>query len=274
MEPATPTSFIPKRPVATAASVDTGATGTTIGILSLVVVVIIVGTALSYVGVYLYGKQSVQQKESLQKTITQAKDGLGADFISQMKRLNGRIDGVKTLIKQHVVVSPIFKVLQDTTLQSVQYKDFSYQFTNDPVAKADIVKVKLSGTAKGYSTIALQADAFTRSPIIKNPVFSGLSVDDKKRVTFTLNFDIMASDLSYQSFVDGLAKAHGIAMPDVTSPSASAATTGATATSALDSLSASSAPVGSPMVAPMAAGSASAPAPAPQASAASSPNTP
>jgi hypothetical protein len=217
-------------------------------VLSLITVVVIAGTALSYGGVYLYGKQSSQEKISLQKTITQAKDGLGEDFINQMKRLNGRIDGVKTLLKQHVVVSPIFKALQDTTLQSVQYKDFSYQFTSDPTSKTDIVKVKLSGTAKGYSTIALQADAFTKSSLIKNPVFTGLSIDDRKRVSFTLNFDVLASDLSYQTFVDGIAKANGI-----TIPSSVMNTTGATGSSsdAANALSSSSVPVGAPMIAPM-----------------------
>lgn len=206
MEPVTPTSFIPKRPVVTTPTADNAASGVTVGIVSLITVVVVIGTAASYAGVYFYKQQVEQEKIALQKTITQAKDGLGADFISDMKRLNDRIDGVKKLLNQHVVVSPIFKALQDTTLQSIQYKDFSYELATDSTTKTDMVKVKVTGTAKSYATIALQADAFSQSDIIKNPVFSNLSVDDKKRVTFTLNFSVLAANLSYQTFIDTLAK--------------------------------------------------------------------
>lgn len=206
MEPATPTSFIPKRPVTTAPVADSSTKGASIGILSLITVILIIGTVVSYGGVYLYKKQVEQNKAALQKTITQAKDGLGTDFITQMKRLNARIDGVKQLLKQHVVVTPIFKALQETTLRSVQYKDFSYELTTDQTTKSDIVKVKLTGIAKGYATIALQADAFAQSQLIKNPVFSGLSLNEKRNVTFNLTFDVAADNLSYQSFIDSLNK--------------------------------------------------------------------
>ena len=51
----------------------------------------------------------------------------------------------------------------------------------------------------------LQSDAFAQNDLIKNPVFSGLTVDDKDaRVGFKLVFTVALEDLSYQKFVDGL----------------------------------------------------------------------
>lgn len=211
MDAATPTSFIPKRPVTTATSAsDVSSSGVAVSIVSIVIFIAIVGTAASYGGVILYEQQVQKDKIALQKTITQAKDGLSIDFVSDMKRLNNRIDGVKKLLKQHVVISPIFQALQEHTLRSIEYKDFSYEAASESgdatAKKTPMVNIKLSGTARGYASIALQADEFAKSSIIKNPVFSGLSVDDKKKVTFNLTFQVSADNLSYQSFIEAANK--------------------------------------------------------------------
>lgn len=204
MDPSIPTSFIPKRPVATEATVHV-AHSRTVGLLSLVTVVVVVATIVSFVGVYLYGQRLEGQKATLEQSITTARDGLGTEFVSDMKRLSARIEGVKALIKSHVVVSPIFAALEETTLRSVQYKDFQYDIKTDSTTKKDVVEVSLTGSAKSYSTIALQSDAFAQNDLIKNPVFSGLTVDDKTaRVGFKLVFTVALEDLSYQTFIDSL----------------------------------------------------------------------
>ena len=205
MDPSIPTSFIPKRPVATEATVHV-VHSRTVGLLSLLTVVVVVATIVSFVGVYLYELRLEGQKATLEQSITTARDGLGTEFVSDMKRLSARIEGVKALIKSHVVFSPIFVALEETTLHSVQYKDFKYDIKTDSATKKDVVEVSLTGSAKSYSTIALQSDAFAQNDLIKNPVFSGLTVDDKTaRVGFKLVFTVALEDLSYQTFIDSLA---------------------------------------------------------------------
>ncbi len=204
MDPSIPTSFIPKRPVTSEATVH-ATRSRSVGILSLVAVVAVVATIVSFVGVYLYEQRLDGQKATLEESITTARDGLGTEFVSDMKRLGARIEGVKGLIQSHVVVSPIFAALEETTLRSVQYKDFNYDIKTDSATKGQVVEVSLTGTAKSYSTIALQSDAFAQSTLIKNPVFSNLTVDDKTaRVDFKLVFTVAVADLSYQKFVDSL----------------------------------------------------------------------
>jgi polyisoprenoid-binding protein YceI len=67
--------------------------------------------------------------------------------------------------------------------------------------------VELTGSAKNYATIALQSDAFSSNSLIKNPVFSNLTVDDKTRtVSFKLSFSVNIADLSYQTFIDSMIK--------------------------------------------------------------------
>jgi hypothetical protein len=207
MEPGTPTSFIPKRPVTSEPVSVNRSSSRTIGLFSLITFVVVVGTALSYAGVYLWEKQLVDQKKSLGDSIGQAQNEIGSDFLADMKRLNDRIGGVKSLIKTHVVITPIFEALQNSTLRSVQYKTFGYTLVSDTLTKDQTVVVSLTGTAKNYSTIALQSDAFIKESLIKNPVFSGLSINDKTgRVDFKLVFDVDIKDLSFETFIKKLQK--------------------------------------------------------------------
>ncbi len=122
-----------------------------------------------------------------------------------MQRLSDRISSVKTLIQNHVVVSPIFAALQATTLQSVQYQSFTYQFVTDPTTNAKMVQVEITGTALSYATLALQSDAYAQSSLIKNPIFSQLVVDDKTQdVGFKLDFTVDPNALAYTTFVNSL----------------------------------------------------------------------
>ncbi|HTH93298.1 MAG TPA: hypothetical protein VL576_02360 [Candidatus Paceibacterota bacterium] len=205
MEPIVSTSFIPKRPVSTdpVASSSAHHRGS-MGLLSVITIVIVLGTIVAFGGVYLYQQTLVSQKAHLQQQITTAQNGLGTTFVSDMQRLSNRIGSVKTLIDNHVVVSPIFAALQATTLQTVQYRTFTYQFTTDPGTNAKLVQVEITGIAKDYNTLALQSDAFAQSTLIKNPVFSNLTVEDKTSlVDFKLVFTVNPSSLSYESFITG-----------------------------------------------------------------------
>jgi len=206
MEPGTPTSFIPKRPIISE-PVSVQRNSRSIGLFTLITFVIMIGTALSYVGIYLYQKQLLDQKANLGTSITEAQNEIGTDFLLEVKRLNDRIEGVRDLLKTHVVVTPIFDALQRTTLRSVQYKTFGYALVSDSLTKQHLVTVTLTGTTKSYSIIALQSDAFTENPLIKNPVFSGLSINEKTgAVDFKLVFDVNIQDLSFEKFINNLQK--------------------------------------------------------------------
>lgn len=199
MEPFAPTtSFIPKKPIDTSDVVVTThkSGGGLIGFLCFFMVLI---SVLAYGGVYAYNKSLVQQKADLDTKLAKARDSIGTDFVSDMKRLNARITGVKTLLGTHVAVTPIFKALQDTTLRTVVYNNFSYELKSDDTTKKTVVTVTLTGTAKSYAAIALQSDAYTKSSLIKNPIFSDLKINTKSNtVDFKLVFNCDQNDLSYE----------------------------------------------------------------------------
>ena len=99
-------------------------------------------------------------------------------------------------------MTPIFKALQDTTLRTIVYNNFSYDFKTDDTTKKTVVTVTLTGTAKSYAAIALQSDAFTKTPVIRNPIFSDLKINTKTNtVDFKLVFACDPKDLSYEHFL-------------------------------------------------------------------------
>ncbi len=200
----TPTSFIPKRPVSTE-PVAPARRNHAVGLLSLLSWVVVIATVLSYGAVYLYQKTLTSQKVAVEGQIDQARQGIGTQFLGDMKQLDTRLSVIKQLIDNHVVVTPIFAALEQTTLHSVQYKSFTYALTTDPSTNATVVQVTLLGTAKSYATLALQSDAFAQNPLIKNPIFSELTVDDKtSMVSFKLVFSVDPAALSYESFINNL----------------------------------------------------------------------
>jgi len=201
MDPVMPTSFIPKRPVSSEA-IPEHRPNRALGILSLLAVVSVLAVAASYGAVYLYEKQLAVQKAKTVILINEARDSIGTDFLSDMKQLSDRITAVKLVLAQHIVVTPIFAALEQTTLRSIQFKNFGYEFTTDQTTNQTVVRVTLTGVAKSYATIALQSDALTQSTLIKNPVFSNLTIDEKTNaVNFKLVFTVDPTALSFQSFI-------------------------------------------------------------------------
>ncbi len=207
MNPDIPTSFIPKRPVMNEVA-PPQRHSRAVGALTIVAVVILIAVGVAYGLVSVYDKQLQSKKSTLQKQINEARDSVGTDFLNDMKRLNARIDGVKSLIGTHIVVSPIFAALEQTTLRTIQFKSFTYTFVTDPGTKQQVVQVTLGGTAKSYTAIALQSDAFVQNQLIKNPVFSSLTVDEKTGlIGFKLVFTVSPADLSYEKFIRSVAPA-------------------------------------------------------------------
>ncbi len=202
METNMPTSFIPKKPVSND-PVSSHTSTRAVGLLSIMATISVLATIVSFVFVFFYQKQLVSQKSKIEISIDDAKNNIGTDFIKDMKLLDSRIGSIKSILENHIAVSTIFSTLEKSTLRSIQYKNFSYTLNSDPGSKNKTVQVSLTGSAKSYATIALQSDAFTKNSFIKNPIFSGLSINEKTNIVeFKLVFSVDPNDISYQKLVD------------------------------------------------------------------------
>ena len=95
--------------------------------------------------------------------------------------ISGRIKSSKTLLSRHKAASNIFKFLEESTLQSVRFTDFSYKLSKDQEPE-----VLMKGTTKSYSSLALQAEEFQKSKKVENITVSSLSLGDGGVVKFNM----------------------------------------------------------------------------------------
>ncbi len=188
------TSFIPKKTVIERPKkIKSGG-----GIFNLLSFIIFIVALLSVGGAYFYRESVKTNIDEYKRSLAIAKNQFEPSLITELQILDKRLNAATTILDQHVAVSPIFVLLQDSTLPTVRYSDFTY----DIDSKTNLVNVEMKGEAKGYNFIALQADLFNDNKFIKNPIFSDLVLDQNGNVDFNLTFSVDKSLISYESFLD------------------------------------------------------------------------
>jgi hypothetical protein len=187
------TSFIPKKPL----TIESSSSGESMSILSFIATVLIVGTLLALGGVYLYKSYLTQQKASAESSLAASRGRFEPTTIKQLEIFDKRTNVSKQLLSSHVVMSPFFDTLANLTVPSIQYTKFNIETTEKSTS------VTMSGIARDYQYIALQAQTFNNAPgfYFKNVVFSDLAKDKKGGVTFKVSFDVDPALFSYEKDV-------------------------------------------------------------------------
>jgi len=198
MEPKFQSSFIPKGPAATSGMIPktkpVGRGGlysyiaTTLFVISFVLMLVVFGYKL-------YVKGNIN---SMGEEIEMTKNDLIPNTSREFIRLNNRINSVETLLTNHTVVSPLFEFLSASTVRLVRFREFTLITTP---AGAELV---VEGVARGYATLALQADIFNKSGNFTNPVFSDLRLDERGDVVFTFRGFVNPALISYAKEVESL----------------------------------------------------------------------
>ena len=175
------TSFIPKKALAEERAPVVRHTS----ILSVVAVIVFIGSIAAAGGAYFYKQSLTKQLADMDSQLAAARNSFEPSLITKLKVLDTRITSAQELLNNHIVVSPIFGVLQDSTLKSVQYTHFSY---TTPASLTAPITVTMNGKARDYTSIALESDQLALNKNIHNPIFSNLTLDDR---TGTVNFDLV-----------------------------------------------------------------------------------
>ncbi len=196
------TSFIPKKPMIQERAVQARPTSffTVISIIILFTMLIASGGLYFYKGVV---SKSIVSKES---ALLLAKNRFEPEKITQLQTLDKRLKASADILSKHVAVSPIFAVLQDITMKTVRYTEFTYQQGNEKDSK---ILVSMKGEAVGYRSIALQSDLFAKENRIIDPVFSNLTLNDNGNVVFDLEFSVAPTLVQYQEVVKQGLSANG-----------------------------------------------------------------
>lgn len=186
------TSFIPKKPM-----IEERVTARRpMGIFFIVSLFLFFATLIAGGGAYFYKGILTQNVTKMGSDLNKAKERFEPSRIKILQTLDKRLSASTAVLENHNVVSPIFEVLQATTMKTIRYTDFS--FSKDDGKN---VKVSIKGQAIGYRSVALQAEILAKNKNIIDPVFSGLSLDDKGNVLFDLEFSVEKNFLDYRQTV-------------------------------------------------------------------------
>jgi hypothetical protein len=189
------TSFIPKRPMIE----ERVTTARPVGFLLLASVLFFFAVLIASAGLYFYKGVVEKSISKMENDLLLAKNRFEPSRISQLQVLDKRLKASTEILSDHVAISPIFTALQGVTMKSVRFTKFSYVF-NDGTTDAKI-RVKMSGVAVGYRSIALQSDLFAKEEYFLDPVFSNLSLDNSGNVLFDLDFAVDPTFVNYKAIL-------------------------------------------------------------------------
>ncbi len=198
METKYQTSFIPKKPVSISEQSQSGGMS-----LFLLVSMIIFLISLGLAGYIFLEKNLLIKKITANiATIEQNKGGLTSDSVTieSLVELNSRINVAKDLLDRHVAISPIFDFLQQATLKSVRFRNFSFSSLGKDASGVSRVSAQMSGIATSWETVASQADEFGKPDwkrIITEPKISNLSLNADGSVSFLFTTYVSPSFLLY-----------------------------------------------------------------------------
>ena len=149
------------------------------------------------VGLFVYKIYLTKQEGTLSDSLALARDSFEKDTITELELFDKQTEAANQILGKHEVFSPMFALLGDITIPSIQYTDFTEQ-TSDKEHTVDI-----QGVASDYRSIALQADMFdsVKGRSFSNVLFSNLVKDKNNNITFDLQFNVEPDILSYEKNV-------------------------------------------------------------------------
>jgi len=153
--------------------------------------VLLVSTIIFFVtiaiggGIYLYKVTIENQVKVDNKNLVDNQETFDPTTIVDLDRLDKRIILAQDLLSKHIMSSVIFDTLEELTLKSVRFNEFTYS-----VNSKGIIEITANGEALGYGSVALQSDIFGGNKYIKDEIFSGLSLNEKGQVIFDFSATI------------------------------------------------------------------------------------
>jgi hypothetical protein len=198
MEPRFSSSFIPKKPISPVALPKQSKTP--LGLPFFIASIVLLGTLILAGGVFGYQEYLKTEMARKSEALEEARRDLEPALIEELRRLEARMNHVSDVLRNHLALTPIFELLQESTAQNVEYSSFDYTFGQEGV-----VELTLAGRAASFKSLAFQSDVLNRQTMYRASTYSGLSVDEFGRVNFSLIVDVDPSLISYANLIAAMA---------------------------------------------------------------------
>lgn len=188
------TSFIPKQ--ATDTVRKRRSTGT--WLLVWIALFLFLVSAGAAAGVYFYERMLTSDITEMRDRLERLRSSFEPSLIAELKRLDNRLVTLNSILEGHIQFSRFFSILEQETLQSVRFTQFSYTLD-----EKDGPLITLAGLARGYSSVALQSDMFGKSKYFHNPIFSDMTLDTSGNITFNVTLNVDSELVGYGAVVSG-----------------------------------------------------------------------
>ena len=229
METRFQTSFIPKKPITSSASLVAAPRGSHVGGLFMTIAMaLLVCSLLSVGGAYLWESYMQSQQTQLKNELAAREQQFDLSLIEDLQTESAQITLARQVLGQHIAVSQIFPIIQDMTDEHVRF--LSLDLTT-PATPGDMVKLTLAGYGQSLSTVAFQSDVLGRleqyglHDLIRNPILSNPSIGADGSVSFSLSATMDPSSLSYEKEVTGGGAIQSAASASTSSPMSASTTT-------------------------------------------------
>ncbi len=192
------TSFIPKKGIDTSVSgpVSSGQSQP-IGLFFIIASILLGISLLIAVGVFGYQQYLKGSIDSQVAQIEVARNAIDEGEIKTMSRLSDRMKASNTLLDNHLGISNIFTVLENSTVESVRFTNFTYTYLSP-----EKINISMKGEGKNFASVANQAEAFktgsTTRAYFKNSIFSDVQKSDTGIINFNFSTSIDVKSILFR----------------------------------------------------------------------------
>ncbi len=200
METKFQTSYIPKKPVEMNPISHSKGSRTSIFMIlgTVIFIASLLGVGFTFFWINMLNNEQARLKDDLVKSESLFNNKL----IEELKRTDIKINLAKKVLNNHIAVSESLNIVSNLTINGVRFKSFDF---TGAAGEENIAKIKLSGVANTFLSLAFQSDVFGGSAgfgtrkILRNPILSEISVleDDKNIVNFNFSAEIPYQDINY-----------------------------------------------------------------------------
>jgi len=180
MEPKFQTSFIPRGPVTPQSSQSAYSSGGgSFNIGKSLSVIVLILTILVSGGLFAYEMRVKQNVESLKVKLVGAKALFDSPENQKVLLASSQLKSIQELLTKHIVVSPLFELLEEQTLPTVRLSDF--EFKRESTGVSVLIKVE----SQSYASLAQQAKIFSEVAYFKDLTAGEIALSDTGTVTTT-----------------------------------------------------------------------------------------
>lgn len=162
------------------------------GIVTPLAVFLFLASVAVYGITYAYEYQLKGEAKKLQDNLAQQEQAFDPRLLGELQRLDSRMAITKQLLGKHVTLIPFFDFLSTQTIKGLRFSGLTYFSGKDASPQ-----ITLAGESKDYDAIALQSDIFGENPLVKEFLFSDLTLSKEGTVGFSLTLSLDPTLFSY-----------------------------------------------------------------------------